>query len=118
MKRFLIILICIIGLQTRAEEYAPFATSGTAPVATMQSVNNSGYVSSGSAYSTTVYAVGASSPSRGPRKAPPTVNPGTPTDDEFNNPNYGPVGDALIPLLLMVMAYATFVLLRRRKSRS
>ena len=28
-----------------------------------------------------------------------------------------PLGDTLIPLLLMVMAYATSILLRRRKSR-
>jgi len=28
-----------------------------------------------------------------------------------------PIGDALIPLILMVMAYATFILRRRRKRR-
>lgn len=43
----------------------------------------------------------------GPRKI---VTPG-------NSGTQQPIGDALIPLLLMVMVYATSVLLRRRKSR-
>ncbi|MBR0195926.1 MAG: hypothetical protein IJQ32_06800 [Paludibacteraceae bacterium] len=43
----------------------------------------------------------------GPRKI---VTPG-------NSGTQQPIGDALIPLLLMVMVYATYLLLRRRKSR-
>lgn len=52
----------------------------------------------------------------GPRRTPST--PGTPfTPGAGEKENQFPLGDALIPLLLMVMAYATSVLLRRRKSR-
>lgn len=56
-------------------------------------------------------------PSRGPRRVISSgdedLRPADPKD-----PYLTPIGDALIPLLLMVMAYATFVLLRRRKGRS
>lgn len=58
------------------------------------------------AYTTTDY---TPSSSRGAHKAPP-INP-RPGDNPV------PIGDAFIPLLLMVMAYATSILLRRRKSR-
>ncbi len=56
----------------------------------------------------------------GPRRAEMggTGTPGTPsTPGQGSQENQFPLGDALIPLLLMVMAYATYLLLRRRKSR-
>jgi len=111
MKRLLAILCCAIGISAYALDYTPM--QATAPSATMQSVNNNAYMSSGSNYTSSVCEVGAATPSRaaGPRK----VAPGT--DDsghDPSNPNFGPVGDALIPLLLMVVAYAAFLLLRRR----
>lgn len=120
MRRLLIILFCALGMQIHAVEYAPFASySTTDPAVSMRSVNNSSYMSSRSAYTPTVYEVGASDPSRaGVRKAPPTVTPGTTADVDPTNTQYGPVGDALIPLLLMGMAYAAYVFLRRRKSRA
>lgn len=118
MRQLIIILFCTLGMQIYAVEYALFATTGSVPASTMQSVNNSGYMSSGSAYTPTVYEVGTSSPSRaGVRKAPPSVTPGTTADVDPANTNYGPVGDAVIPLLLMVMVYAAYILLKRRKAR-
>ena len=119
MRQLIIILFCALGIHIYAVEYTPFAAPTTAPVATMRSVNNTGYLSSGSTYTPTVYEVGTSSPSRaGVRKAPPSVTPSTPSDFDPANTNYGPVGDALIPLILMVMAYAAYILLKRRKTRA
>ena len=55
-------------------------------------------------------------PSRGPRRVISSgdedLRPADPKD-----PYLTPIGDALIPLLLMMMAYAISILLRRRKSR-
>lgn len=119
MKQLLVILFCSIGISVYAVEYMPMQSA--MPSATMQSVNNTGVMSSGSAYTSAVYAVGASgvssapSPAAGPRKAPP--GGGGESDYDPNNPQFAPLGDALIPLLLMVMAYATYLLLLRRRSR-
>ena len=118
MRRFIIILFCALGMQLYAVEYTPFAAPTTAPVATMRSVNNTTHMASGTTYAPTVYAVGASAPSHaGVRKAPPSVTPETPADVDPANTNYGPIGDAVIPLILMGMAYAMYVFLRRRKTR-
>lgn len=114
MKAFFVSILCVISIGLYAADFTP----ATAPSTTMQSVNNASYMSSGSTYSSTVYAIGATSPSdapaRGPRKSPP----GTDTSGyNPDNPQFSPLGDALFPLLLMVMAYAISILLRRRKSR-
>ena len=86
------------------------------PQACFQSTST--MMSSGSTYASEVYAIGANSPSATP-SGPRRVS-GLGTDDsghDPNNPQFSPLGDAFIPLLLMVMAYATSILLRRRKSR-
>ena len=118
MRKMLAIFLCAIGISVYAVDYAPFASS-VPPSAAMQSVNNTDYMTVGSSYSSDVYAVGSYSPSHapavGPRKAPPGTG-GESTYDP-NNPQFSPIGDALIPLLLMVMAYAISILLRRRRSR-
>ena len=82
----------------------------------MQSVNNSSVMSSGSAYTSATYEVGASGvrapvPATGPRKAPPTTNGGT-----TNQPGIAtPLADACLPLMLLAVAYAVCMSLRRRK---
>ena len=115
MKRILA-LVLMIGIKAFAVDYTIGASQATAPSVTMQSVNNSAYLSTGSDYSSNVYDVGQSAPARaGVRKAPP--GGGGASDYDPSNPQFSPIGDALIPLLLMVMAYATYLLLRRRKSR-
>lgn len=115
MRRLIIILFCALGIQLYAVEYTPFAAPTMAPAAAMHSVNNTTHMASGSAYTPTVYAVGSSAPSHGPRKAPPSVTPGTTADVDPANTNYGPVGDALIPLMLMALAFVGYTYLRRRK---
>ena len=116
-KLVLIFLFGCLYTVSHAVEYAPFATSGIAPAATMQSVNNSGYMSSGSTYASSVYEVGSSAPSRsGARKAPPSVTPGTESEGyDPTNPQFSPLGDALFPLLIMASAFAVFTYFRRRR---
>lgn len=99
------------------DNYNQYQTMSTAmPSASFQSTST--MTASGSSYSSqpTIGSDGvatmgetytSSQPAGGPRKI---VTPG-------NNGTQQPLGDALIPLLLMVMAYAISLLLRRRKSR-
>ena len=82
----------------------------------MQSVNNSAVMSSGSAYTSATYEVGASGvrasvPANGPRKAPPTTTGGTTNQPGFTTP----LADACLPLMLLAVAYAVCMSLRRRK---
>lgn len=112
-KRLLAIFFCTIGLTAYAVDYHP----ANAPSATMQSVNNSTYMISGSTYTATVYEIGSSSPASnapaaGPRKAPP----GTDTSGyDTENPQFAPLGDALLPLMLMAFAFMGIIYLRRKK---
>lgn len=81
----------------------------------MQSVNNSSVMYSGSAYTSATYEVGASGvrasvPANGPRKAPPTTNGGTTDQPGFTTP----LSDAMLPLTLMALAYAVYLILRKR----
>jgi len=82
----------------------------------MQSVNNSSVMYSGSAYTSATYEVGASGvrasvPANGPRKAPPTTTGGTTNQPGFTTP----LADACLPLMLLSVAYAVCMSLRRRK---
>lgn len=112
-KKIFAILICSIGISANAIDYTAMQIS--TPAATMQSVNSSAYMSSGSTYTPTVYTVGASSPSAaaGPRKAPP--GGGGASGYDPNNPPFSPIGDALFPLLLFALAYGAWILTRRKK---
>lgn len=99
------------------DNYNQYQTmSTTMPSASFQSTST--MTASGSSYSSqpTIGSDGvatmgetytSSQPASGPRRI---ITPGGGGIQQ-------PIGDALIPLLLMVMAYATSILLRRRKSR-
>ena len=121
MRKMLAIFLCAIGISVYAVEYAPFA-SDLPPSAAMQSVNNSGYMTSGSTYRSAVYEIGSSTPSapssgRSIRKAPPGT--GGESGYDPNNPQFSPIGDALLPLLLMALLYGVgSVLYRRRKIKN
>lgn len=116
MRHILSIFLCAIGISVYAVDYAPFASS-VPPSAAMQSVNNTDYMTVGSSYSSDVYAVGSYSPSHapavGPRKAPPGTG-GESTYDP-NNPQFSPIGDALWPMLWMILAYGIVAFIRRKK---
>lgn len=87
-----------------------------APAAAFQSTST--LAGSGSAYSATPMLAedgtatyeGAS---RGPKRAPGT--PSTPGQGSVDN--QFPLGDGIIPLLIMLMAYATCIYIRRKMSR-
>lgn len=114
MKKILGIMFFVLGIAGYAA--AQSFQQAVAPAVNMQSVNNSTLMSSGSAYSSDIQEVGAYSPSTaGVRKAPPTPGGGTSYDP--NSPQYGPVGDALIPLMLCAGAYL-IIRARRRMVRS
>ena len=92
-----------------------FASSQPAPTADMKSVNSTTYMATGSEYSSKVYEVGSESPSGAPiRKAPPSVDPSQQTEYDTENPQHGPIGDAVLPLLLFAAAAAGVITLRRR----
>ena len=141
MKKLLVILTCLLGIALYASANAidaKQAASYIVPITSvcntrtytsqealslvtpMRSVNSTSFMSSGSRYCSLANEIGsgvASGSRRGPRLAPPGINNDNPTivEDNFNNPQYGPVGDALIPLLLMAVLYTFVRRLRRRK---
>ena len=90
------------------------------PVATIQSVNNADYMSSGSAYTAEVYEVGSTSPSMAPGAGirtggPGTITPGTGADVDPNNPQFAPVGDGVCLLTVMALLFALVIFVRSRK---
>ena len=124
MRRILTIVLCFFGFSLYAVEYTPIIPQTQTPAIdmqpsmTMQSVNTSGYMVSGSMYSPIVYEVGSASPtSSSPgspiRKAPPGV--GGESGYDPNNPQFAPIGDAVEPMLLMAMALAGLIYLRRKQ---
>ncbi|MEE0923200.1 MAG: hypothetical protein UIB40_02590 [Paludibacteraceae bacterium] len=115
MRKLLMIFVWAIGIAVYASDYTPFAAD-MQPSMTMQSVNTSGYMVSGSMYSPNVYEVGSTSPtSSSPgspiRKAPP--GPGGESDYDPNNPQFAPLTDALIPLFLFALGYLMYTLYRK-----
>jgi len=118
MKRMITILICSLAINLFAAAHTPFGAQTNAPLAEMQSVNNTSYMSSGSSYSSDIYDIGASAPSsdgRSIRKAPPGKDDGT---HDPNNPQFSPIGDAILPLLVLALLYAAcmFPRIRRRQT--
>ena len=136
MKKILMIMMFAIAPMAMSaveynNTYQPSSVSNhqrgmqvAAPAATFQSTST--LVGSGSAYSATPmlgedgtasYNGASYAPAKGPRKA-------TMDDDdiEITTPGQGgsqaPIGDAVLPLLLMASAFAVFVYLRRRKVKA
>lgn len=111
MRHVFSILFCALCISVYAVDFMPMQ-----PVmqpATMQSVNKSGIMNSGSTYAPVVYEVGASNPS--PAMGPRRVTPGTDNSGyDPNNPTL-PLGDAVLPLLLMALAYMVIRVRRKRQ---
>ena len=121
MRHLLVSILCALSLSLNAVEYKPIRPATTMPRASMESVNDINFMSSGSTtYSPAVYAVGAYSPSRPTtairRGAPPST--GTVTEDTFKNPQFSPIGDAVLPFILMAFSYILFRLVKRKDSLS
>ena len=124
MKKIVVILmLSLVGIGVKAVNQTFVATQPT-PAATMKSVNGTGAMSTGSAYSSTVYEVGSQSPISGPHRAKmdgdgfPELNPGKENDVDPNNTNFGPIGDAVLPFTLMSLVAVGVVYLRRRKQQA
>ena len=106
MRRYIIILLCLIGVQVYAFEYVMLGAQ-TNPVANMSSVNDIEYMSSGSKYSSDVDEIDTSTPDDAPvarraRKSAPGVDDGSYNP---NNPQFSPIGDAVLPLIVMALVY-------------
>lgn len=114
MRRILFIALCLCACALYATEFTP----AYAPAATMQSVNNASYMSSGSSYTSTVYEVGSYSPSAAPERAIRKAPPGTGGESTYDptNPQFAPIGDAVIPLLLCAILYTLWVVKRKKVS--
>ena len=110
MRRLLFILLILTGINTHAVDYAPWGTTHAAlPATTMPSVNDAEYMTSGSAYSSSVYDVGSSGP------AAATATGGESNYDPANT-QFGLIGEAVVPLLVMTLIYV-LALYRRRHAR-
>ena len=93
--------------------------TAVSPAATIQSVNNAGYMSSGSAYTAEVYEVGSPAPSKAPgtgtRKAGGPGSTGGESTYDPNNPQFAPVGDGVCLLAVMALLFALMTFARTKK---
>lgn len=118
MKRMITILICSLAINLFAVNFTPFVEPANVPLAEMQSVNNASFMSSGSTHASTIYEVKPSTPEatgRYIRKAPPGKDDGT---HDPNNPQFAPIGDAVLPLLALAILYAAFLFLHFRRRQA
>lgn len=118
MKRMITILICSLAINLFAVNFTPFVEPANVPLAEMQSVNNASFMSSGSTHASTIYEVESSTPEatgRSIRKAPPGKDDGT---HDPNNPQFAPIGDAVLPLLALAILYAAFLFLHFRRRQA
>ena len=112
------ILICSLAINLFAVNFIPFVEPANVPLAEMQSVNNASFMSSGSTHASTIYEVKSSTPEatgRSIRKAPPGKDDGT---HDPNNPQFAPIGDAVLPLLALAILYAAFLFLHFRRRQA
>ena len=113
----LLMSLCVTAQVSREQQ----AIGATMPATTFRSAG-SAMMSTGSAYAAnpvlntdgTAALNGAASASTPMNRPGGHIRKAGAFDDDSEDM---PLGDALIPLLFMVMAYATYILLRRRKRR-
>ena len=120
MKRMITILICSLAINLFAVNFTPFVEPANVPLAEMQSVNNASFMSSGSTHASTIYEVESSTPEatgRSIRKAPPGGGGGA-SDYDPTNPQFSPIGDAVLPLLALAILYAAFLFLHFRRRQT
>jgi len=124
MKKQLIIisLMLLVPFAVWAQRYdAQQPSYGAVPPSVTFRSTSGTYMSSGSTYSSTVFEVGSSSPAHAPAGSRPRksgfndiTTGGESTDYDPNNPNL-PIGDAVLPLLLMALAYLVIRVRRKRQ---
>lgn len=116
MKKILILVVMVVAfaLPTMTQNY-----EAQQPTATFQSTST--FTGSGSTYSSnpTINENGtASTPSYAPGRPGNVRTTGTPPtpENDPNDPGNVPVGDAVLPLLLMAAAFAGVTYIRKRKT--
>ena len=119
MKKYIIIVLSLLSIVAYAVNTNSANSPLQEPVASMGSVNNYSYMSVGSEYSSTVFDVGSSEPSsapagRGVRRAGGPGGTGGESGYDPSNPQFSPVGDAVLPLLLLALAYTACAVVRKR----
>lgn len=111
--RYFLTIICLVGVLSARAQF-----SIEQPQVSFQSTST--MTSSGSTYTSEVYAVGAYSPSaapaNGPRKAPPST--GGESGYDPNNPQFSPLGDAVLPLMIMAILFAGITYLRNKRKKT
>lgn len=115
------ILICSLAINLFAVNFIPFVEPANVPLAEMQSVNNVSFMSSGSTYSSDIYDIDASAPSSYRHSVRKSGLPGTggeSTGYDPNNPQFSPIGDAVLPLLALAILYAAFLFLHFRRRQA
>ena len=122
MKKLMLMMFCMLALSVRAVDFTPASQQREASSMSMQSVNSQSYMTTGSALSPAVYEVGSSSPAKGPQRPGSLRREGGPgdtggaSDYDPKTPTYeGPIGDAVLPLMLMALAYLGMRVFRARK---
>ncbi|MBR4432347.1 MAG: hypothetical protein IKS76_03985 [Paludibacteraceae bacterium] len=117
MRRLLCILFCSWGLAVYAADYTA-CESLKPPTIAIQSVNNTEYMTTGSTYSSEVYDVGSNSPTTRSSSVRKAGGPGGGDNSGYdpNNPQFAPLGDAILPLLLLALAFMGLICLRKSKN--
>lgn len=124
MKKQLIIisLMLLVPFAVWAQRYdAQQPSYGAVPPSVTFRSTSGTYMSSGSTYSSAVFEIGSSSPAHAPAGSGPRksgfndiTTGGESTDYDPSNPTL-PLGDALIPLLLMALAYTAIRAHRKKR---
>ena len=114
MRHLLSIFLCGIGFTVYAADCCTPFVSPLPPSVTIQSVNHSDYMISGSTYRSEVYDVGAATPYS------PAIRTGGPggTDNtgyDPNNPQFAPIGDGVCLLTVMALLFALVIFVRSKK---
>ena len=120
----MVLMLALIGVQANAVEYPVYQPSGrqvagpaftpaTAPHATFQSTSTMSAGSGSSTFCSTLNpdgtvneeAYGVGRRNVGPRKTGNNPNPDTGEDDKEGDDGNTPLGDAVLPLMLLACAY-------------
>jgi hypothetical protein len=121
MRKIIMIImgVALIALPTMAQEYGQQQYGATAPNAQIQSTST--FTGSGSAYSSnpTLNSDGTATyngASYSPAKAPGGPRRVFDVGGETGKSTESPVGDALLPLMLMALAFVGGIALKRHKA--
>ena len=130
----MVLMLALIGVQANAVEYPVYKPSGrqvagpaftpaTAPNATFQSTSTMSAGSGSSTFCSTLNAdgtineeaYGVGRRNLGPRRDPTAPNPDVEEDEKEGDDGNTPLGDAVLPLMLLACAYMCLRTFLKRK---